>query len=149
MADPVSPEYSFREATRSDIPAMKQIRDHVRENALASGFVIGETDYEQALFRDGKGWVCLRGHEIVGFSCGRTTYKDVWALFLHEDHECKGIGNKLMEMLENWMFSQGCGEIVLSTTPGTRAERLYRRRGWAFSGFRSNGEVEFRLRKNS
>lgn len=119
----------FREAIAADIPALKFIRDNVRENALVN-IKIEISDYEQALFRDGKGWVCIVENEIVGFSCGRLKQKDVWALFIKQEYEGKGIGNKLMELLENWMFENGCSQIALTTAPGTRAEKLYLRRGW-------------------
>jgi GNAT superfamily N-acetyltransferase len=123
---------------------MKDIRDNVRENALVSGSIDFE-NYIEALFTDGKGWVCLLDDEVVGFSCGRIKQGDVWALFIRMSHEGQGVGNRLMDLLEQWMFSKGCSEIVLSTTAGTRAEKLYRRRGWEFSGTRANGELEFKL----
>lgn len=136
--------YVFREASRADIPQMKYIRDNVVENVLIT-VKIEIPDYEQAMFVDGKGWVCLFEGEVVGFSCGRLKQGDVWALFIDRAHEGKGIGNKLMELLETWMFANGCREVKLSTEPGTRAEKLYRRRGWEALGLNKNGEMEFRL----
>ncbi len=136
--------YSFREATHADILKMKLIRDNVRENSLVSGS-IEIVDYEQALFVDGKGWVCVHRGDIVGFSCGRLEQSDIWALFVDELHEGRGIGNKLMELAEVWMFWNGCGEIRLTTEAGTRAERLYRRRGWRDHGLLPSGEIDFRL----
>jgi GNAT superfamily N-acetyltransferase len=127
---------------------MKFIRDNVEENALVS-MTIDLPDYEKALFQDGKGWVCTLNDEVVGFSCGRLKQADVWALFLDKKHEGQGIGQRLMELLESWMFSQGIDEIVLSTWPQTRAESLYRRRGWKDFGLLKNGEREFRLKKNN
>lgn len=138
--------YSYREATRADIPKMKHIRDNVVENVLVT-VKIEIPDYEQALFVDGRGWVCLCAGEIVGFSCGRLKLGDVWALFIDRAHEGKGLGNRLMELLEVWMFSNGCEELKLTTEPGTRAEKLYRRRGWLEFGVTTSGEIEFRLSK--
>lgn len=43
------------------------------------------------------------------------------------------------------MFEQGLREIVLTTSPGTRAERLYRRRGWQDMGLLKSDEIQFRL----
>ena len=140
-------DYIFREAVAADISTMKHIRDNVRENKLVS-CTIEIPDYEKALSVEGKGWVCTYQNEVIGFSCARLPQKDVWALFLREEHEGKGIGNKLMELLEVWMFSQNIDEIFLSTQPGTRAEKLYRRRGWQDIGLCKNGDVEFKLRKN-
>ncbi len=123
---------------------MKHIRDNVLENRLVTA-KIEIPDYEQALFADGKGWVSLYGGEVVGFSCVRITQGDVWALFIDGIHEGKGVGNQLMEILENWMFREGCEKIKLTTEPGTRAEALYRRRGWQAHGLNSNGEMQFTL----
>src|SRR5690606_26001936 len=100
----------FREARLDDIPRMKAIRDNVSENALVSAS-IEIPDYAKALFVDGKGWVCLDGTEVAGFSCGRLSTSDVWALFVDARYEGRGIGGQLMDLVENWMFSNGCAEI--------------------------------------
>lgn len=136
--------YIYREALLADIPQMKHIRDNVIENVLVTA-KIEIPDYEQALFADGKAWVCLLDGKVVGFSCGRLKQGDVWALFIDRAHEGKGIGNHLMELLETWMFANGCREVKLTTEPGTRAEKLYRRRGWRELGLTVSGEMEFRL----
>jgi GNAT superfamily N-acetyltransferase len=125
---------------------MKAIRDNVTENALTSGS-IEVSDYEKALFVEGKGWVCMDGAEVVGFSCGRLNSGDVWALFVDSRYEGRGIGGQLMEFVETWMFSNGCREITLSTEVGTRAEHLYRRRGWEPVGMSGEKEIRFRLRR--
>jgi GNAT superfamily N-acetyltransferase len=137
--------YIFREAQHSDISQMKFIRDNVTENTLIS-IQINAPDYEKAMFEDGKAWVCLKEDAVIGFSCGRLKQKDVWALFIDQRYEGQGIGHQLMQLLEDWMFANGCSEIVLSTSPGTRAEHLYRRRGWEDMGLLPSEERKFRLR---
>jgi hypothetical protein len=52
-----------------------------------------------------------------------------------------------MELVENWMFAQGCQEIKLTTEIGTRAERLYRRRGWKPGGTLGEREICLILRR--
>ncbi len=136
--------YRFREAEPADIPALKEIRDTVVENALRGG-TIEEDAYSLAFFNEGKAWVCELDGVLIGFSCGRPVKRDVWALFIKKDHEGRGIGNRLMELLEAWMFSQNCLFIGLTTEPGTRAERLYRRRGWLPGEVSSHGDREFIL----
>jgi GNAT superfamily N-acetyltransferase len=103
-------------------------------------------DYEKALLVDGKGWVCVDGTEVVGFSCGRVSAGDLWALFVDARYEGRGIGRQLLELVEDWMFSNGCQEITLTTEIGTRAERLYRRRGWKPAGILGEKEIRFCLR---
>ena len=137
--------YTFREAQQTDIPQMKFIRDNVTENTLVT-IQINAPEYEKAMFEDGKAWVCLNDTAVIGFSCGRLKQEDVWALFIDQRYEGQGIGHELMQLLENWMFANGCREISLTTSPGTRAEHLYRRRGWQDMGSLPSKERKFRLR---
>lgn len=138
----------IREGTIEDIDAMKAIRDTVRENALVS-VSIERDSYVQAITIDGRAWVCTDEGEVVGFVCGRLAQRDIWALFLRASHEGRGIGNALMEVVERWMFDAGIDRIELTTDPGTRAERLYRRRGWAYGGTAMNGELRFTLARGN
>jgi len=139
---------SYRAATVDDIPAMTMIRNNVRENPLVHT-VLSKEDYTRAITIDGRAWVCEHNREVVGFSCGRQVQGDIWALFVRETHEGRGIGSRLMALVESWMFEQGLDELWLVTAPGTRAERLYRRRGWASQGLKPSGEIEFRLARTS
>jgi GNAT superfamily N-acetyltransferase len=94
---------------------------------------------------DGRAWLCEVDGEVVGFSCGRPDPGDIWALFLRESHERRGIGSRLLGLVEDWMFGEGIEYIRLVTEPGTRAERLYQRRGWLKHGDKNTGEAEYRL----
>lgn len=137
-------EHHYRPARVEDIEALMDIRNNVRENALVST-VLTADDYAQALTADGRAWVCEVDGVIVGFSCGRTVQGDIWALFLRQAFEGRGIGNALMQLVEDWMFEQGQTEIWLVTSPGTRAERLYQRRGWSPRGMTKHGEAKYVL----
>lgn len=133
-----------RDATLEDIEEMMSIRNSVRENALVNT-VIARDDYVKAMTQEGRAWVCEVEGTVVGFSCGRPDPGDIWALFVRESFEGRGIGNRLMDAVEAWMFEQGLDEIWLRTSPNTRADRLYRHRGWNCLGLQSSGELEFRL----
>lgn len=125
---------------------MKVIRDNVRENALVT-LTIGEADYVNAM-AVGRAWVALDGDEVVGFACGRLREGDVWALFVRESHEGRGLGNALMDAVEAWMFAEGIDPILLTTAPVTRAERLYRKRGYVSEPtLMKSGDLAFSLRK--
>jgi ribosomal protein S18 acetylase RimI-like enzyme len=134
----------YRPAQLADIPALMGIRGAVKENRLVR-LRIGEQDYVQALTLDGRAFVCEADGRVVGFVCGRPLKKDVWALFVLPECEGRGIGSGLMDLIEAWMFEQGLEEIVLSTAPGTRAERLYQFRGWQEDGAAGPGERRYRL----
>jgi GNAT superfamily N-acetyltransferase len=135
---------TYRPAELADIPVLMEIRDAVRENRLVT-LRIGAEDYVRALSVDGRAWVCEADGRLVGFGCGRPAKKDVWALFVLPEHEGKGIGTALLTRVETWLFEQGLDTITLSTAPGTRAEHLYRHRGWKEAGVTEGGELLFRL----
>lgn len=135
---------TYRIATPADIPALMSIRNAVRENRLVS-LVLTDEDYTQAMTTDGRAWLCEVDGEVVGFSCGRPDPGDVWALFVRESHEGVGIGTRLLGLVEDWMFAEGVEHVWLVTEPGTRAERLYRWRGWSKHGDKHTGEAEYRL----
>lgn len=133
----------YRPAQLADIPALMEIRGAVRENRLVNVRLTAE-DYAQALTSDGRAWVCKDEGHVVGFVCGRPAKKDIWALFVRPEFEGRGIGTALMALIETWLFDQGLDAITLSTVFGTRAERLYRRRGWEAFGA-SGSERTYRL----
>jgi GNAT superfamily N-acetyltransferase len=135
--------YVYRSAELADIPFLRRIRDSAVENRLVN-LRLSYEDYLQGLFVDGRTWLCEHDGQVVGFVCGRPAKKDIWALFLLRPYEGKGIGNALMAMVEEWMFQQELDEVFLTTAPGTRAERLYQRRGWQPVGV-LGGEVQYRL----
>jgi GNAT superfamily N-acetyltransferase len=135
---------TYRPALVDDIPDLMSIRNNVRENQLVST-VIANDDYVQAMTIDGRAWLCESDGEVVGFVNGRVKQGDIWALFLRESHEGRGIARALMDIVEDWMFGEGLDSIWLVTAPRTRAERFYRRRGWAERGSKDTGEVEFIL----
>jgi GNAT superfamily N-acetyltransferase len=134
--------FAIRPATVEDIAAMKAIRDGVRENALTSG-PIDAPAYATAITVDGRAWVAIVAGEVVGFACGRLPQRDLWAVFVRADHEARGIGSALLATVEDWMFAAGVDQIELATEPGTRAEQLYRRRGWTCEGSLPSGELRF------
>lgn len=137
----------YRSAHLDDIPVLMSIRNDVRENVLVNT-VLTPADYEQAMSRDGRAWICEVNGEIVGFSCARRLQGDIWALFLRQAFEGLGIGNALLELAERWMFREGLEFIWLVTSPGTRAERLYQRRGWVKQGMNTTGEAKYVLRRD-
>jgi len=135
-------EPMYRIAQQRDVAAMMAIRGGARENRLVS-VSIDEADYVRAMTVDGRAWVCEVAGEVVGFCCGRVTQGDVWALFVREEFEGRGIGSTLLALVEDWLFAQGLASIWLATAPGTRAEALYRRRGWTVRGVKASGELDF------
>jgi GNAT superfamily N-acetyltransferase len=135
----------FREAFKKDITRMHAIRTAVRENALSDPARITAADYEEFLFKRGKGWVCEVDELIVGFAIADLKENNIWALFVHPDYESEGIGRKLHDKMLHWYFLQTSHTVWLSTSPDTRAEKFYSGAGWKAAGIAANGESRFEM----
>lgn len=85
----------LRSANRNDIRAMHAVRMSVHENRLTST-TLDESDYERAICADGHGWVVECDGEIVAFAVGNAKDGNIWALFVHPDHEHHGYGTRLL-----------------------------------------------------
>jgi GNAT superfamily N-acetyltransferase len=138
----------LRQATAADIAAMHRVRVAVRENALVS-MVITDADYREHIERLGRGWVVEVGGGLVGFAIADALADapdgNVWALFVHPDHERRGFGRRLHDVMVAWCWEQGLERLWLTTAPGTRAERFYEAAGWSRAGVRGR-ELLFELR---
>ena len=135
----------FREAQTTDIKQLHDIRMSVHENILPDPSLITIKDYEELLTIRGKGWVCEINESIVGFAIVDLANFNIWALFIKPEHEKKGIGKKLQNIMLTWYFSRTKHPIWLSTSPNTRAEVFYRNNGWREVGKQPNGEIRFEL----
>lgn len=134
----------LRLATRADIPAMHVIRMAVKENVLTST-TITEADYVSALEVTGRGWVIDDGGALRGFAFGNRFSGNIWALFVHPDHERCGHGRRLHDTMVAWLFAQGLTRLNLGTEPGSRAQRFYETAGWAYQGLDAKGEASYVL----
>ena len=113
----------LRVATVSDIPEIQRIRHSVRENRLVTT-VIRDADVREAIENRGRGWVVELGGRLVGFSIGDAKTGNIWALFVHPDHEGRGFGRQLHDAMLVWLWSQGLDRLWLTTEPQTRAQPL-------------------------
>lgn len=135
----------LRQATITDIPAIQIIRNSVKENTLSDPSLVPDKDVEDYITRRGRGWVCEESGHITGFSIISVSDNNVWALFVHPDHEGRGIGRSLHHEMLNWYFQQTDDSVWLSTAPGTRAETFYRKAGWHETGLYGKGELKFEM----
>jgi GNAT superfamily N-acetyltransferase len=135
---------TLRPATPADISGMHRVRLAVRENRLTST-AITEVDYVPAITTTGRGWVIESDSVIVAFAVGNRESGNIWALFVHPDHEALGYGLQLHDAMLSWLWSQGLERLWLTTEPGTRAEAFYASRGWERVGNNEHGEIRFEL----
>lgn len=123
---------------------MHRVRHSVRENRLVSA-TITEKDYIPALEQTGRGWVVEVDGSVVAFAIGNAHTGNIWALFVDPQHERRGHGRALHDVMVAWLFSRGVPQLWLSTDPNTRAERFYRAAGWQYAGMLPTGEMRFEL----
>jgi GNAT superfamily N-acetyltransferase len=133
----------LREADRKDIPAMHRVRTSVTENRLTSR--ISEADYIPAIELHGKGWVVEEKDEVVGFAVGDARDGNIWALFVHPDHERRGYGRRLHDAMVSWLWSRGLERLWLTTEANTRAQGFYEAAGWKRAGESAQGAIRFEL----
>ena len=139
-------DFRLRLARASDIPAMQRIRASVRENRLVST-VISDEDVRTAIEDTGYGWVIEEDGAVVAFAVGDVRTGNVWALFVHPDHERRGYGRRLHDAMVDRLFELGLDRLWLTTEPGTRAQRFYEAAGWRQTGTTEQGELEYELRR--
>lgn len=135
----------FRQATLADIEQMQRVRHLVKENILRNPDLVPDKDVAHYITEKGRGWVCENEGQIVGFSIVDLREKRIWALFVDPKFAEKGIGKELHRLMLDWYFEQTKENVVLGTTPNTRAERFYQLQGWKVVGNYPNGEVKFEL----
>jgi GNAT superfamily N-acetyltransferase len=135
---------TLRKADSTDIAGMRRVRGAVRENVLSDPGRITDSDYLAALEELGCSWVVEEDGEIVAFA---TAYRsgNIWALFVHPDHEGRGHGTALHSIVVAWLRSLGHRRIWLTTGAGTRAQQFYLSRSWEVCGTVSGGDVRLEL----
>ncbi len=131
----------IRIATRADLPRISEIRGAVRENVLSNPAKITDS-VGYLIDRDGF-WVFETDGHIHGFSSADPRNGSIFALFMDPASEGRGIARGLLAAACEHLAAAGHSRAWLSTDPGTRADRFYRRQGWTETGRTPDGEVRF------
>jgi GNAT superfamily N-acetyltransferase len=132
----------LRQAVAADIPGIQRVRHSVRENRLVST-TINDEQVREAIELTGRGWVITSAGDVVAFAVGNATNGNIWALFVHPDHERRGYGRLLHDTMVEWLLSQGLARLWLTTEPNTRAQRFYEAAGWQYIGLTQSGELRY------
>ncbi|USX26129.1 GNAT family N-acetyltransferase [Oxalobacteraceae bacterium OTU3CINTB1] len=139
---------NIRQATLLDIPAMSTIRLSVKENILSDPSRVTGQMYRDYLELLGRGWVAEVDGAVVGFSYADKTDASIWALFVSQDHEGRGIAKRLLQEAVDWLFALGHDSVHLSTSKDTRADRFYTGQGWTRSVL-NDRDAGFRLTRTA
>jgi GNAT superfamily N-acetyltransferase len=138
---------TLRQAIRSDIPGIWEVRYAVRENTLTPGRISDE-DVRREIEETGRGWVIEEDGRIVGFAIGNARTGNIWALFVRPESEGRGYGTRLHDAMLDWSRTQPIASLWLTTDAESRACGFYERNGWLRVGTTESGEVRFE-RSNS
>ena len=138
----------IRQANLLDISAMSAIRLSVKENTLSDPTRITEQMYRDYLELLGHGWVAEVDGVVVGFSYADKIDASIWALFVSQDYEGRGIAKRLLQVAVDWLFALGHESVHLSTSKDTRADRFYTAQGWTRSVLNER-DAGFRLTRET
>jgi len=133
----------IRRARLEERDRISEIRFAVQENRLNDPSLVTDADY--GWFTEHPGiWVWEEDGRILGFSAADTRDGTIWALFVDPAHDRRGIGRALFETACDVLRRAGHRTAMLTTDPGTRAERFYRAAGWTVLGTSKTGELILR-----
>lgn len=135
----------FRKAEIGDISQIQLVRNSVRENVLSNPSHVTDQACEEFLTVRGQGWVCENDGKIVGFAIADLKENNIWALFLRPEFEKRSIGKHLHDLMLDWYFTQTKTTVWLGTSPNTRAETFYKKRGWREMGKHGKNEIRFEM----
>jgi GNAT superfamily N-acetyltransferase len=138
-----------REAIAEDLPAISRVRTSVHENHLSVEQLrergITNGSIAASFLADSKGWVAVRGQDIVAFAIADRAERSIFALFVLPDYEGQGLGSRLLDMALQWLRRNGITLVWLTTGAGTKAAGFYERRGWIATGRATHGDVRYEL----
>ena len=133
----------IRKATPDDRGRISEVRNAVRENRLAAGNVAHVATTADWIHANGTFWVWEEQGAVQGFAVADVRDGTIFGLFVHPDFEGRGIARALLPLACDDLRRAGHATARLTTDPGTRADRFYRRNGWTDTGRRENGEIVF------
>ncbi len=123
----------IRNATEEDIPRITEIRASVRENRLRDPTRVTLEDLRWFIHNPGI-FVWDENSSIAGFSAADPRDGSIFALFMDQAYEGRGIAQALFRRACEVLEAARCERQWLTTWPGTRAAQFYRKAGWIEAG---------------
>lgn len=134
----------IRKATSADRPRITEVRLAVRENQLSAASVSKVEATANWIFENATFWVWEEAGAVQGFSVADPRDGTIFGLFVHPDYEGRGLARALLPRACEDLRAAGFAVATLTTGPGTRAERFYRKNGWEETGRQEDGQIIFR-----
>ena len=124
---------NIRDAAEEDIPAIFEVRTSVRENHLSveqmAELGITHQTVLDALRTAPCIWVAVEEDRVVGFSMADAEDACVFAAFVRPEWAGQGVGRRLMERAEAFLFERH-NSIWLHTDGASSAAGFYEELGW-------------------
>lgn len=126
----------MRPIESKDLKEIFELRAATRENALSRKDLrkmgITEESTEAILRTTHRGWLCEEAGRIVGFAIGDGKTGELLVIAVLPEFEGGGVGLRLLDRVEEWLWSLGWQELWLWTSPDRqkRAFTFYLKRGW-------------------
>lgn len=127
----------FRPINDDDVPSIFEVRVATWHNDSGSEELtrmgITHDSVREMMKREHRGWLCETDGRIVGFSMGDGGTGEMWVIAVLKEYEGRGVGKRLLTLVEDWLFSAGWSEIWLTTDTDDeiRAVGFYRHLGWS------------------
>jgi GNAT superfamily N-acetyltransferase len=143
----------IRPIEASDVTALIELRGRTRENAMSPARMreagITPETVAEMLATSHRGWLCEVEGGAVAFSIGDGNTGELWVIAVLPEFEGKGVGSRLLESVETWLWSLGWKELWLWTSPDKqkRAFGFYQKRGWA-AAEEKDGRLYMRKRQS-
>lgn len=129
-------QITYREIKSQDIEAIFDVRiqtwHHPRGAEELTEMGITPQTVRELMKTSHRGWLAERDGSAVGFVMGNKRTGEMWVIAVLPQFENRGIGKTLMSLVEEWLISEGCEELWLTTDPNEshRAVGFYRHLGW-------------------
>lgn len=130
---------SVRLIESKDLKEIFDLRAVTRENPLSREDLrkmdITEESTEEVLRTTHRGWLCEEEGRIVGFVIANGKTGELSVIAVLPEFEGRGVGSRLLQSVEAWLWSLGWNELWLWTSPDQqkRAFTFYQKRGWMVS----------------